>query len=162
MRHRVVGKRLGRDAAHRKALLRNLSDSLITHGSVTTTLAKAKYVRPYVEKLVTKAKKDSSFNGVKKVKAKLMTDAAIRKLFSDVAKVFADRNGGYTRIIKLPERVGDNAKMARIEFVEDVKAKPKKKKVTKETVEEKPKKETVKEKSKVKSKPKSKKKEKDE
>jgi large subunit ribosomal protein L17 len=118
MRHRVVGKRLGRNCAHRKALLRNLSDALIMHGSIETTLAKAKYLRPYVERLVTKAKSDSSFSSVRQVNRKLVTKAASKKLFSEIAPRFVKRSGGYTRVVKLGNRVGDNAPMARLEFVE--------------------------------------------
>ncbi len=131
MRHRVVTKTLGRDSAHRKALLRNLSDSLVMHESVTTTLAKAKYVRPYIEKLISKAKKGSDFVTVKYVRNRLVTEKAARKLFEKVAPLFAKRPGGYTRIVKTGTRDGDNSLMARIEFVERIPApaKPEKKKV---------------------------------
>jgi len=117
MRHRVVGKKLGRDCAHRRALLRNLSDSLLLHGGVTTTLAKAKYVQPYVERLITMAKKDASFVSINRSRSKLFTDAAARNLFEDIAPRFSKRAGGYTRIVKLGNRLGDGAAMARLEFV---------------------------------------------
>jgi large subunit ribosomal protein L17 len=117
MIHNVKEKKLGRDAAHRKALLRNLSDSLIINKNVQTTLAKAKYLRPYIEKLITKAKKGNDFNNFKYVTKKLSTNKAARLLLSEVAPKYIDRKGGYIRITKLPERDGDKAKMARVELV---------------------------------------------
>lgn len=119
MRHRVGKKKLNRTTSHRVALLKNLSDSLIVHGKVETTLAKAKFFKPYVEKLVTKAKKDSTFTTVQRVNAKLATKDASRKLFEEIAPKFKERNGGYTRIKKLGFRAGDNAPMALIEWVTD-------------------------------------------
>lgn len=128
MRHRVVGKKLGRDTSHRKALLKNLSGSLIMNESITTTLAKAKYLRPYVEKLITGAKNSESFSSRRLIMANLNDKDASRKLFSDLAVRFAKRPGGYTRITQVGNRDGDNAKMARIEFVdariEEVQKKP--------------------------------------
>lgn len=121
MRHRVAKKKLNRTSSHRKALLRNLSTALLEHGKVETTLAKAKFVRPYIEKLVTKAKKDSSFTTVQRVKARLYSDDVVRKLFEEIVPKYKTRNGGYTRIVKLGFRDGDKAEMARIEFVEDKK-----------------------------------------
>lgn len=118
MRHRVSGKKFGRDAAHRRALLRNLSDSLILHESVNTTLAKARYVRPYVERLVTKAKRGVGYANINRVSSDLTTKKAARKLFEEIAPRFKDRAGGYTRIVKIGNRDGDSAPMARIEFVE--------------------------------------------
>lgn len=127
MRHRVQKKKLNRKTSHRVALLKNLSDALILHGKVETTVAKAKFFKPYVEKLVTKAKKDSTFTTVQRVRAKLATKAAARKLFDDIAPTYKTRNGGYTRIKKLGFRDGDNAPMALIEWVKDEKkASPKK------------------------------------
>ena len=123
MRHRKKGKRLGRDAAHRKALLRNLSDSLVVAEKIETTLAKAKYLRPYFEKLVTKAKKGTEsgdkltkFNAIKYLNGKLTTKEAVKKLLEDVAPRFKNTIGGYTRIIRIGERKGDNAQLARIEL----------------------------------------------
>jgi large subunit ribosomal protein L17 len=148
MLHRVKEKKLGRDADHRKALIRNLSTSLVEHKSVNTTLAKAKYVKPFVEKLITKAKKGPDFNTVKYARTKLTTESAVRALFSEVAPLFEKRNGGYTRIVKLPERDGDKAPMAKIEFVvEKPKAPTTKKAVSKKTA--KVEKEEVKENAKV-------------
>jgi len=127
MRHRVKGKKLNRDASHRKALAKNLSTSLIIHKSLETTLAKAKFVRPYVERLVTKAKNDQSFTAIKYLRNKLTTESAVKTLLIEIAPTFKKRPGGYTRIIKLPERDGDKAKMARIEFIIEKPAKPVKK-----------------------------------
>ena len=119
MRHNVSGKKLSRDTSHRKALLKNLSTSLVEHGSIVTTLTKAKYVKPYVEKLVTKAR-GGDLSGVRLVRRGLTTDAMTRKLVSEVAPKFAKRPGGYTRIKKLGRRDGDNAPMARLEWALEV------------------------------------------
>lgn len=125
MLHRVKEKKLGRDAGHRKALIKNLSTSLVLNKKVETTLAKAKYVKPFVEKLITKARKSQDFNSVKYAKDKLTTVNAVNVLFKEVVPLFENRQGGYTRIVKLPERDGDKAKMARIEFVIEKPAKTK-------------------------------------
>lgn len=117
MRHRVGTKKMHRDTGHRKALLRNLSRSLILDGGVTTTLAKAKFFKPYVEKLVTRAKRSNSFANISVVNSRLRSKEAVRVLFDKLAKDYATRNGGYTRIIKLGFRDGDKAKMARIEWI---------------------------------------------
>lgn len=117
MKHKVSGKKLGRTAAHRKSLLRNLSDALILNGSVTTTLAKAKYVRPYVESLITDARKNGALATRRRARTKLFTDDAAKKLFDEVAPMYVGRNGGYTRIVRVGNRDGDNAMMARIELV---------------------------------------------
>lgn len=141
MKKNVKGKTLGRDAEHRRSLLRNLTVSLIEHGKVETTVAKAKYVRPFAEKLVTKAKKGK----LGLLKKKLVNEKAIRKLIDEIAKEYKDRPGGYTRIVKLGRRDGDNSMMARIEWVKEEKEekpeKPEKKEEpkeeeTKEEVEE--------------------------
>lgn len=124
MRHRVSSKRLKRTSQELKSLLVNQSKQLFERGSVTTTLPKAKLLRPFAEKLVTAAK-DSSFNGIKKVKAVLSDDASVRHLFENVAPLFSKRSGGYTRIVKLGNRPGDNAAKARIELVENLKLKKK-------------------------------------
>lgn len=117
MRHRVSTKTLKRDSDHRRALLKNLSTSLVEHEKVVTTLTKAKYVKPHVEKLITKAKKGPSFNNVKFMKAKLSTNESVKKILEDLGKRFEKTPGGYTRIVKLPNRAGDNAPMARLELV---------------------------------------------
>ncbi len=134
MRHRVAKKTLQRDKSHRVALLKNLSTSLIINEKVITTVSKAKYLRPHIEKLITKAKKGNGFNNVKYMKSKLFKEDAVRKILSDLGPRFSKRPGGYTRIIKIKNREGDNAPMARIEFVE--KPRKKEKKVT-EKVEKK-------------------------
>lgn len=119
MRHRVDKKKLNRTTSHRKALLRNLSTSLVEHSHVETTLAKAKFVRAYVEKLITLAKKETTSTTVKAAKAKLYTDSAVRRLFSELGPTYKNRIGGYTRIVKLGFRAGDRAPMARIELVKE-------------------------------------------
>ncbi|PIS22394.1 50S ribosomal protein L17 [candidate division WWE3 bacterium CG08_land_8_20_14_0_20_41_10] len=117
MRHRVSSKRLKRTSGELKSLLKNQASQLFERGSVTTTLPKAKILRPFAEKLVTLAK-DTGFNSVKKVKAVLVNDPVVRNLFDNVAPKFLQRPGGYTRIVRLGVRQGDNAPMARIELVE--------------------------------------------
>jgi large subunit ribosomal protein L17 len=123
MRHRVGGRKLQRTSAHRTALFRNMSAALIKHEQITTTLAKAKELRPYVEKLVTLAKKGGLSNR-RLAHARLQDDAQLVKLFEVLAERYASRNGGYTRIIKAGIRASDAAPMAIIEFVDrDVSAK---------------------------------------
>ena len=118
MRHRVKTKSLHRDLDHRKSLMKNLSESLIIHEKIVTTITKAKYLRPHIEKLITRARLGNNFNNVKFLRTRIHSEEAIKKLVSDVAPRFSDRLGGYTRITKLPARSGDNAMMARIELVE--------------------------------------------
>ncbi len=123
MRHKVGGRKLQRTSAHRLALFRNQSAALIKHEQITTTVAKAKELRPYVEKLVTLAKKGGLSNR-RLAHARLLDDAQLAKLFDVIGPRYGDRNGGYTRIIKAGIRVSDAAPMAIIEFVErDVAAK---------------------------------------
>lgn len=116
MRHQKKKATLGREKAQREALLRNLAESLILHGSIKTTKAKAKALRTFVEPLVTKAKKKTlaSERNIRKV---LYTDAAINKLTREIAPRYADRAGGYTRIIKIGTRTNDAAEVVHIEFV---------------------------------------------
>ncbi len=132
MRHNVKGKKLGRDSAHRKALLKNLSTSLIEHGSVRTTLSKAKYVRPYVEKLVTKAKVNN-LHKTRQIKAGLTSNEMARKLVTEIAPSFSKKPGGYTKIVKLDKRPGDNTQMARIEWSAKIKKVKTEKKEEKKT-----------------------------
>ncbi len=127
MRHRVVKKTLSRDKDHRKALLSNLSSQLIEEGKINTTLAKAKYMKPKIEKFITKAVKAhksddkiKKFNTVKLLRKEIRSESAIRKLIEEVAPKFAKRPGGYTKIIKTGNRDGDNALTARIELVTDL------------------------------------------
>ena len=123
MRHRVSGKKIGRDDSHRKALLRNMSISLVDHGSITTTLVKAKYVKPFFEKLVTRARSKSQVT-VRELRKRLHNEVAVRKLINEIAPKYAKRPGGYTRIVKLANRDGDNALMARLELVQVKEKKP--------------------------------------
>jgi large subunit ribosomal protein L17 len=123
MRHRVGGRKLQRTSSHRAALFRNMSAALIKHEQITTTLAKAKELRPYVEKLVTLAKKGGLSNR-RLAHARMLDDTQLIKLFSTIADRYADRAGGYTRVIKAGIRASDAAPMAIIEFVDrDVSAK---------------------------------------
>lgn len=123
MRHRVGGRKLQRTASHRAALFRNQSAALVKHEQILTTLAKAKELRPYVEKLVTLAKKGGLANR-RLAHSRLQDDTQLKKLFEVLAERYADRNGGYTRIIKAGIRASDAASMAIIEFVDrDVSAK---------------------------------------
>ncbi|MBR0552190.1 50S ribosomal protein L17 [Stakelama marina] len=123
MRHRMGGRKLQRTSSHRAALFRNMSAALIKHEQITTTLAKAKELRPYVEKLVTLAKKGGLSNR-RLAHSRLLDDAQLTKLFDTLADRYADRKGGYTRIIKAGIRASDASPMAIIEFVDrDVDAK---------------------------------------
>jgi large subunit ribosomal protein L17 len=112
------GARFGGDPAHQRAMLANLAAHLIISdaGAITTTEAKAKALRPYVEKLVSKAK-HGGVHKERQVVARIHDKDAAKRLFDDIGPRYADRNGGYTRILKLGPRPGDNAPMARIEFV---------------------------------------------
>jgi large subunit ribosomal protein L17 len=112
------GARFGGDPAHHRAMLANLAAHLIISdaGAITTTEAKAKALRPYVEKLVSKAK-HGGVHKERQVVARIHDKDAAKRLFDDIGPRYADRNGGYTRILKLGPRPGDNAPMARIEFV---------------------------------------------
>ncbi len=123
MRHRVGGRKLQRTSAHRIALFRNMSAALIKHEQITTTVAKAKELRPYIEKLITLAKKGGLSNR-RLAHSRLLDDAQLVKLFDTLAPRYADRNGGYTRVIKAGIRLSDASPMAIIEFVDrDVSAK---------------------------------------
>src|SRR5580700_5585505 len=117
MRHGDKINNLSRTAAHRSALLSNLASQLITHKKIVTTLAKAKALRTYVEPLITKAK-DNTTHQRRVVFSYLQDKEAVAELFSTVAAKVAGRPGGYTRIIKLGARVGDNAETAMIELVD--------------------------------------------
>jgi large subunit ribosomal protein L17 len=123
MRHRVAGRKLQRTSSHRQAMFRNMAASLIKHEQITTTVAKAKELRPYVEKLVTLAKKGGLSNR-RLAHARLMDEAQERKLFEVIGPRYANRNGGYTRVIKAGIRISDASPIAIIEFVDrDVSAK---------------------------------------
>ncbi len=116
MRHRVHGRKLGRSTPHRRALLRNLCTSLFEHERLTTTVEKAKEVRPVAEKLITLGKA-GSLHARRRAAAVLLKAAVVKKLFDTIAVRFADRNGGYTRIVKLGHRQGDGADLAIIELL---------------------------------------------
>ena len=117
MRHNKKINHLGRTSAHRKAMLSNMANSLIFHKRITTTVAKAKALRVYVEPLITKAKDDSTHSR-RVVFESLKSKTAVATLFRDVAEKVADRPGGYTRILKTGNRIGDNADMCIIELVD--------------------------------------------
>jgi large subunit ribosomal protein L17 len=117
MRHRKKVKKLGRDASHRNAMLRNLATDLLRHERVTTTLTKAKAVRPFAERLVTLGKRDTLH--ARRHAARLIRDKdVLRKVFNELAPRYAERPGGYTRIMRLDTRPGDRADMAVIEMVD--------------------------------------------
>jgi len=117
MRHSKKFNHLGRTSSHRKAMLANMANSLIFHKRITTTLAKAKALRVYVEPLITKAKDDSTHSR-RTVFEYLQSKTAVAVLFRDVAEKVGDRPGGYTRILKTGTRIGDNAEMCIIELVD--------------------------------------------
>lgn len=117
MRHGKKFNHLGRKAAHRNAMLANMACSLIEHKRINTTLAKAKAVRQYIEPLITKSKSDTTHNR-RIVFSYLKNKYAVTELFREVATKVADRPGGYVRIIKLGNRLGDNADMAMVELVD--------------------------------------------
>lgn len=122
-RHGYQGTKFNRERDQRRALVKGLADSLVKHGSIKTTLPKAKAVRPYVEKLVTKAKKGDLHNR-RQVIAKLQTVEAAHKLVDDIAPKLKARSSGYLRIERAGMRRGDNAEMAQISFVDDLSDKP--------------------------------------
>ncbi|WP_030538840.1 50S ribosomal protein L17 [Sphingobium sp. DC-2] len=125
MRHKVGHRKLQRSAGHRNSLLRNLAASLIKHEQIMTTTPKAKELRPYVEKLITLAKKGGLSNR-RLAQSRLQDDVQLTKLFDVLAERYADRNGGYTRVIKAGIRASDAAPIAIIELVDrDVDAKGK-------------------------------------
>ena len=135
MRHKFGYKKLNRTSEHRKALIKNMLNSLIKYEQITTTLPKAKVLRPQAEKIITLGKKDSLQN-TKILISKLQDTKSASKVKKTLSKRYQDRKGGYTRIIKAGFRYGDNAPMAVIEFVDrDIEAKKvdKKKKDTKKT-----------------------------
>ncbi|MFK7781285.1 50S ribosomal protein L17 [Psychroserpens sp.] len=117
MRHGKKFNHLGRQTAHRKAMLANMACSLIEHKRINTTVAKAKALKQFVEPMITKSKSDTTHNR-RIVMSKLRQKDAVTELFRDVAVKIGDRPGGYTRIIKLGNRLGDNADMAMIELVD--------------------------------------------
>ena len=123
MRHRIAGRKLGVSSSHRKAMFRNMAVALIKHEQITTTLPKAKELRPVVEKLITLAKR-GDLHARRQAYASLRDDTIVRKLFSTIAERYKTRHGGYTRVLRAGVRYGDAASMAIIELVDrDVLAK---------------------------------------
>jgi large subunit ribosomal protein L17 len=118
MRHKNYKYKLGTSPAHRKSLLRNLSLSMLKHGKIKTTLTKCKALRPFLEKMVTRARVDSVHNR-REIYSILGEREIVKKLFTEVAPKFVQRPGGYTRIVKVADgRVGDGAKLGYLMFVE--------------------------------------------
>jgi large subunit ribosomal protein L17 len=140
MRHGMANKKLNRTSEHRKALLKNMLNSLIKYEQITTTLPKAKFLKPQADKIITLGKKESLLT-TKMLMTKLQDISSTRKVKKTLSKRYEKRKGGYTRIIKAGFRYGDNAPMAVIEFVDrDIQAKRvdrKKKEPTKDQKEEK-------------------------
>jgi len=141
MRHRIAGNKLSRTTSHRRAVLANLTISLIEHKKIKTTLAKAKEARKLAERMITFAKK-GTVAARREVLKKLDNKDAVKVLFDEISGEYADRNGGYTRIVKLGQRAGDGASMAYLELVgfdsvkKEKKAAEKKKKSKKKEAEE--------------------------
>lgn len=132
MRHRVERRKLGRSSAHREAMLRNMVTSLLEYERIETTLAKAKEVRRVADRMITLAKK-GDLHSLRQAMKVIRKKEVAKKLFNDLVIHFNDRSGGYTRILKVGQRPGDNASMAIIELVAKTpKKKPKKKKSTKD------------------------------
>ena len=138
MRHRKQGRKLGMDSSHRKAMFRNMVTSLMVHGRIRTTEARAKELRRYAEKVITFGKKAPSIDGldgealttakadrvhyIRQARKMVNDDGAIGKIFGEYAERFANRSGGYTRVVKADIRPGDNAEMAIIELTEAAQA----------------------------------------
>ena len=122
-RHGYQGTKFHRERDQREALIQSLAEALIIHGSIETTLQKAKAVVPYVEKLITKAKKGDLHNR-RQVLASLQTVATAHKLFDEIAPKLGARNSGHLRVAHTTNRRGDNAEMARVSFVDDLKEAP--------------------------------------
>jgi large subunit ribosomal protein L17 len=115
VRHAKAGRKLGRDSAHRKALYANLACSLIEHGRIRTTEAKAKAVKPYAEKMITLGRR-GDLHARRQALSELRSQEVVHKLFADVAPRMADRPGGYSRIVMLGQRQGDAAEMVYLEL----------------------------------------------
>lgn len=118
MRHRAKGRQLSRTASHKKATMNNLATNLFKHGGIQTTVAKAKELRPFAERLITLARR-GDLHARRLVERRLKDRDVTHKLFADIGKRFAARPGGYTRIVKLGHRPGDGADVARIELLSE-------------------------------------------
>ena len=116
MRHKIAGRKLGRNPSHRRAMLRNLVTSFLQHERLVTTLPKAKELRPLAEKMITLGKRDT-LHARRQVSAYLLDDSTAKKVFDTIAPRFSDRPGGYCRIVRLGPRVGDGADVAVIELL---------------------------------------------
>src|SRR6266540_3805423 len=117
MRHHRAGKKLGRDPSHRKALYANLAGALIEHGRIKTTITKAKAVRPIAEQMITLGRR-GDLHARRQAMAYLRSQEIVHKLFAEVGPSFKDRNGGYSRIVRIGPRAGDAAEMAYLELVD--------------------------------------------
>jgi large subunit ribosomal protein L17 len=118
VRHARTGKKLGRDSAHRRALYANLAGALIEHGRIRTTVTKAKAVKPLAEQMITLGRR-GDLHARRQATSFLRSRDVVHKLFAEVAPLFKDRPGGYTRIVKLGPRAGDSAEMAYLELVDE-------------------------------------------
>jgi large subunit ribosomal protein L17 len=118
MRHRAKNRQLSRTSEHRNALLRNMASSLFRHEGINTTVAKAKELRPYAERIVTLARR-GDLHAIRQVERKIPDREILTKLFKTIGPRFASRPGGYVRILKLGHRPGDGAEMARIELLSE-------------------------------------------
>ena len=116
MRHNAKGRQLSRTSSHRRALLNNMATSLFAHGGITTTIAKAKELRPFAEKLITLARR-GDLHSMRLVGERIKDRETLGRLFKEIGPRFAARPGGYTRILKLGHRTGDGADVARIELL---------------------------------------------
>lgn len=116
MRHRAKGRQLSRTSTHRRAMLNNMATSLFEHGGIVTTVAKAKELRPFAEKLITMARR-GDLHARRLVERKLKNRVVVGRLFAEIGPRFASRPGGYTRILRLGHRAGDGAETARIELL---------------------------------------------
>lgn len=134
MRHLKAGKRLGVTTSHRKAMMRNLVTSLLEHGEIKTTITRAKEMRKYFDKMIGLGKKND-LHAKRQAFAFIKSREVVKKLFEEYGPLYAERNGGYTRIFRLGRRLGDNAQMALIQMV-DLKGEAKVEKVQKEKIEE--------------------------
>lgn len=137
MRHNKSGRKLGRNSTHKRAMMRNMATSLFRYGSIQTTLPKAKEIRPYAEKLITRAI-EASLADIRIILSKLTDRSVAHHLINEIAPNFKDRKGGYLRIIKLGQRKGDGAEMAIIELISDAAADKKDSKRRKKTKKESP------------------------
>ena len=135
MRHRKSGRKLGRDASHRKALYANLTGALIEHGRIKTTVAKAKEVRPIAEQMITLGRRGGVHSRRQALKF-LRSQDVVHKLFDDVGPRFKDREGGYSRIVRIGPRLGDAAEMAYLELVDLTPEAPRPRRRREEPVEE--------------------------